>query len=322
MEKAKASSRRERFLLSNGIKLSMVGLAALSLHQIVGMMVSSQSIKNLSISSNSGEADPSSLFDHSDQSSYIAPKLADDCYHIFLDVGANIGIHNRFLFEPHLYPKSSSARHFQSELGAFDNRDMCAFAFEPNPVHKHRLEKLSQAYQAVGWRLYILNAGASNVNGTMSFYHFDTDGSNNEWGFSAVPVPNRPGLAEEVPIIRLADFIRQHVQGRKLPATTYGGPYEKPKVLMKMDIEGMEYAVIPDLVASGALCETVDCITYEFHHSKSEFRHSISETAMKDVKSMIQSVEMNPNCITRFMLLDDESYLFDGEPFPKSNSTI
>ena len=145
--------------------------------------------------------DPS--FDHSAQSSCITPKLADDCYHIFLDVGSNIGVHNRFLFEPHLYPKSTSRSHFQAKLGAnFDNRDICAFAFafafEPNPVHKPRLEQLSQAYQAMGWRLHIFNAGVSDTNGTMAFYHVDAfDGmKHNEWGFTAVPNPEQPGRAE------------------------------------------------------------------------------------------------------------------------------
>ncbi len=33
------------------------------------------------------------------------PKLADGCYHVFLDVGSNIGVHGRMLLEPHLYPK-------------------------------------------------------------------------------------------------------------------------------------------------------------------------------------------------------------------------
>jgi len=31
-------------------------------------------------------------------------KLGDGCYHIFLDVGSNIGIHARFLYEPDRYP--------------------------------------------------------------------------------------------------------------------------------------------------------------------------------------------------------------------------
>ena len=37
-------------------------------------------------------------------------KLADGCYHVFLDVGSNIGMHVRFLLEPHKYPKAKIAR--------------------------------------------------------------------------------------------------------------------------------------------------------------------------------------------------------------------
>ena len=60
-------------------------------------------------------------------------KLGDGCYHIFLDVGANIGVHGRFLYEPELYPKAVTARSiFDAEFGKDrDNRDFCVFAFEP-----------------------------------------------------------------------------------------------------------------------------------------------------------------------------------------------
>lgn len=37
-------------------------------------------------------------------------KLGDGCHHVFLDVGSNIGVHARMLFEPHLYPPSSSTK--------------------------------------------------------------------------------------------------------------------------------------------------------------------------------------------------------------------
>ena len=34
----------------------------------------------------------------------LTPKAqADGCYHVFLDVGSNIGNHVRFLYEPQLY---------------------------------------------------------------------------------------------------------------------------------------------------------------------------------------------------------------------------
>ena len=37
------------------------------------------------------------------QHEHRQPKLGDGCYHIFLDVGANIGIHSRFLMVSDLF---------------------------------------------------------------------------------------------------------------------------------------------------------------------------------------------------------------------------
>jgi hypothetical protein len=45
------------------------------------------------------------------------------CYHVFLDVRSNIGMHVRFLYEPQLYPKARIARTFFMEsFGAESNR--------------------------------------------------------------------------------------------------------------------------------------------------------------------------------------------------------
>ena len=63
--------------------------------------------------------------------------------HVFLDLGSNIGIHGRFLFEPQHYPNSkSSVATLAQEFGPIrDNRDFCVFAFEPNPkFEKKHLE--------------------------------------------------------------------------------------------------------------------------------------------------------------------------------------
>ena len=260
------------------------------------------------------------------------PKLADGCYHVFLDVGANIGVHNRFLFEPHLYPDSRIRKRLERQLGqGFDNRDVCAFAFEPNPVHRARLESLSKAYQDMGWRLTTFHVGVSDSNGNMTFYHVDPNGEHNEWGFTAVrPYPKVKNLPspkpEVVPSIRLADFIQRHVEGRTMPDTVHG-VYKKPKVLMKLDVEGMEFLILPDLVVSGALCQTVDCIFYELHPGQMTFPKSTlslhsKKGASSFIQPIIQIVQNNPNCITRFATTGDESYLYDGMPFPAHNGTI
>ena len=48
----------------------------------------------------------------------------DGCYHVFVDAGANIGIHTRFLFEPSKFPRSSFRKVFDKYFGA-DRDPIC-----------------------------------------------------------------------------------------------------------------------------------------------------------------------------------------------------
>ena len=79
-------------------------------------------------------------------------KLGDGCYHIFLDVGSNIGVHTRFLYEPDLYPDAkTSISIFEKEFGVHrNNTDFCAFGFEPNPAHENRHKMLMNEYDKMG----------------------------------------------------------------------------------------------------------------------------------------------------------------------------
>ena len=89
--------------------------------------------------------------------------LADGCYHIYIDGGANIGVHGRFLLEPEKYPDAKKvAEVFDSEFGPpgeRDNRDFCVFEIEANPTHLATLTEKENAYKAMGWRYHAINAG-------------------------------------------------------------------------------------------------------------------------------------------------------------------
>jgi len=89
--------------------------------------------------------------------------LADGCYHIYIDGGANIGVHGRFLLEPEKYPDAKEAAGlFDSEFGPpgeRDNRDFCVFEIEANPTHLATLTEKENAYKAMGWRYHAINAG-------------------------------------------------------------------------------------------------------------------------------------------------------------------
>ena len=118
--------------------------------------------------------------------------LAAGCYHVFVDVGANIGLHARYLFEPQHYPLSQYVTAFGRLLGPPHKRNLsevCAFAVEPNPAHAQRLHKLEIAYQSRGWRLHYLPFGASDRAGQMTFYanaKVRNGKHNHGWGFGTV----------------------------------------------------------------------------------------------------------------------------------------
>ena len=164
------------------------------------------------------------------------PRLGDGCAHVFLDVGANVGLHGRFLYEPELYPENRYHDVFPEVFGAnwrTDKESMCVVAFEPNPRHRAWLTRQAVAYQRRGWRYVAVFAavGAGASDATLTFVRPEKGSSNNDWGFSVEwgGASHESGERVEVPFVDLAGFVHHHV-GRRAP---------DQRVLMKMDIEGI-----------------------------------------------------------------------------------
>lgn len=79
------------------------------------------------------------------------------------DVGSNIGIHARFLYEPDLYPKQQYSTLFFDKYfpkaDRINRKDVCVVGFEPNPKHRSRLKKLQSYYGKMGLRVFWFFAG-------------------------------------------------------------------------------------------------------------------------------------------------------------------
>ena len=97
---------------------------------------------------------------------------------IFLDLGANIGVTVKKLFEPQKYPKSTTLPYFGKMFGyqwlrqsvrKFQNR-LCALGFEPNPRHQKRLKDLEKEYSDKNWNVHFFSDAVSNVDGKVTFY--------------------------------------------------------------------------------------------------------------------------------------------------------
>ena len=68
----------------------------------------------------------------------IRNSILDGCRYVYLDVGTNVGIQIRKLFEPDLYPNASIHRVFNRYFGDLKQRTtggICVVGFEPNPSH-------------------------------------------------------------------------------------------------------------------------------------------------------------------------------------------
>jgi len=231
--------------------------------------------------------------------------IADGCRYVFLDVGANIGVNNRFLFEISKYPAAVDWMTFL--LGGMfpsDRRrsDVCAYAFEPNPAHAERLSSLSSHLSKHGFRFRAMNVGAGAANTRLTFYknlppdsgqyielfaskvffgnpnklrlasgsnstdilNFTKAFNHNEEMFSVEPHPFAGSSHEEfeVDVIDFGAWVSTNVIPRSIPPALYADD-PPPAVVMKMDIEGSEFAVLTSLLFKGALCR-IDRIVGEW----------------------------------------------------------
>ena len=106
--------------------------------------------------------------------------LLDGCYHVYLDVGSNIGMQVRKLFEPEKYPDAKVHSIFNKNFGPIEDRRkayketgrvVCAVGFEPNYRHSQYLKELERRYDSCGWRAtFMTQSAVSDHNGTTKFY--------------------------------------------------------------------------------------------------------------------------------------------------------
>ena len=262
--------------------------------------------------------------------------ILDGCYHIYLDVGSNIGNQIRKLFEPEKYPNAPLLAKFDQYFGAIENRRfsslkgdsmVCVVGFEPNPVHALYLKELEKAYLRCGWNINVMTAtGVSNRNGIAKFYQVKPVGLN--LGGGILP-PNLSNIKmknqgteirneNRVTLIRLADFLEHTVSKRKIPMYDTKDP---PKVVMKMDIEGSEIDVIPDVVLNGGL-SLIDLLMVEWHarYERLSSRREAHDQIRQVLKSMSTYGEGlnhdDANSSFRYLDLDDETYQNDKLDFP------
>lgn len=229
-----------------------------------------------------------------------------DCKFVYLDVGTNIGVQIRKLFEPSRYPMAPVAPIFDDFFGADRkslalSQSLCAIGIEMNPSHSARLSELQRHYtQDCGYMVDIMTeTAASTFNGKIDFWT-DGDMQHEEWGASVI-FPTRPELQkppQTVSALDLAAFI-----------ITELAPYSK-KIVMKLDVEGAERDLVPRLIMSGALCH-LDIVFMEEHMG--HFTESQKNIFLQG-KALFPDFARVAGCKVQLSMLDDESFLHDADP--------
>ena len=244
---------------------------------------------------------------------WYLPPAANGCRYVFLDVGSNVGMHVRFLFEPERFPLNKYGGIFNRTFPRrrSDRQDICAFGFEPNPKHKERLNQLQKQYSEIGWRVQSFHEAVAAKEGRATFWHVNDvdDTIHNEWGFSAQDWSNHTNgvnaSEEMVPTIDFAAWTIHNVHMRNVPSAMFHND-PPPTVVMKMDVEGSEYEVLANMLVRGALCD-ISLITIEWH-AEHMCQGPFCAHAQK-LKNMVNILHDVPGCQhVRLQSLDDESY--------------
>ena len=133
--------------------------------------------------------------------------------------------------------------------------------------------------------------------------HFKTD--NNlaklEWGGKIVDSKTVDTKANDVNLIRLSKFINETVATRFIP-TLDSKIFGEPKVLMKMDIEGSERQVIPDMIENNSF-DFINVAFIEYHGYNSA---QLDSQEWRNKHPKLEVID-----------LDDESYGTSNYSLPK-----
>jgi hypothetical protein len=234
----------------------------------------------------------------------LKPKaLYEDCKMVYIDMGTNIGVQIRKLYEPSKYPGAGVLRIFDKYFGTTRNesKDLCAIGIEMNPSHTKRLKLLEKHYTGVcGYNVHIYTETAvAGYDGSIGFMS-DNDFTFQEWGASTTSIFKdlHPGNKEHnVSAWDIAKFIMKEI----VPYAT--------TIVVKMDIEGAESSVLPRLVMTGAFCN-IDEIVIEYHWTEfSEEQKKVVEIA----RGLHPEFVAAAGCKCQINHMDDESFFWDVE---------
>ncbi len=228
------------------------------------------------------------------------------CDHMYFDLGTNLGVQIRKLYQPEGYPKAPILPFFDNFFGndSHSRRHVCAVGFEPNNVHTERLKSLQQRYRNASFPCVIFTDTAIGTeDGTVDFYNDPSISI--EWGASTIKWQKNTMTTTSLSVDANRFFHQTILHWKKTSSYT-----NDTKVIAKMDIEGGEFEVIPTMLAHGSLC-LIDFMMLEWHH------RFIPNAEEEIEKMLVFMTSHSKHCKFKLIDLDDETYAFDNNfPLP------
>jgi len=220
------------------------------------------------------------------------------CKKVYLDAGTNIGVQIRKLYEPEKFPGAPALRLFDRSFGVGDRQSVCAFGFEPNPRHSEELRNIEETYNMLGYPVKIFTRTAVSHRNGLAKFHLDDKPRRNDWGATLLDM----SWNKTKTVVKLMDFSAFILEQLSPDAT----------IVMKMDIEGSEYTILPSLLLSGALCK-VGTVYMEWHpyRFRQGWVYGRNNEAFnpREIGYILKYLTSHANgCRTRFVNSDDEKY--------------
>mmetsp|Transcript_3623 Transcript_3623/g.7650 ORF Transcript_3623/g.7650 Transcript_3623/m.7650 type:complete len:274 (-) Transcript_3623:206-1027(-) len=190
---------------------------------------------------------------------------------VVFDVGANNGAWSAALLQAcsaaaNVSPSNSSAKQRHETRRGRSGREIVIV--EPQPKFTSRLQELAEkaAGMTPAWGATFLPAAASDSAGNSTFWVSSVAGgiSSSLTERNAVVTRKHPTLTPiTVPVVNLASeiFSRVHTGSFAYRGKQAG---RRARMMLKLDIEAFEFNLLPNLLATRALC-VLDALLVEWH---------------------------------------------------------
>ena len=236
---------------------------------------------------------------HEKEAENVTIRTTQPCRFAYLDLGSNMGVQIRKLYESWLYPNAKLLAYYDRLFGkitkGYRREDVCAFGFESNPKHIKILRYIESAYRKKRLNVtFYHNVVSNRSNDKVTIYsetHFDVDGGAR---ITDVRIRKAKVMSKyDIETIDIAEFIQDNLL-----------PLNLVKVLMKMDIEGSEFIVLPHLLKNNLLCKSaITEIVIEMHPWA--MKAVLSNLTFGAFRKNLASQTCNP---TTILGVDDETY--------------